>query len=199
MANLDEVSLDELQAAITRRRQPAPLFEKDGKKYYDPGSYAKLLEYFDEVGAPVNYTPLEFNPDGTAKTAEPQYVAINLQAYVSNLARLMDDGQIRIVFDTRTVNEAKTADVTLAQIPQYVLTPDRNEALGYKVSQSVVSRDEFLTEYTDSLNLPDSLKVLEAIENLDFGTGTISLGSKHKTVSKPRRKANEVVDLTEKA
>lgn len=199
MTNLENASIEQLQAAITNKRQPAPLFEKDGKKYYDPESYAKLLAYFDEVGAPTNFTPLEFNADGSAKAAEPQYVAINLQAYVSNLARLMPDGQIRIVFDTRTVSEAQTSQITIPQIPQYVLTPDAKEELGYKVSRSVVTREEFMENYTDSLNMPDALRVLQVIEKLDFGTGTISLGSKHRSTSRPRAKANEVVDLDRKA
>lgn len=199
MSDLANVPLADLQAAITKRKQPEPLFEKDGKKYYDPESYTKLLSYFDEVGAPLNFTPLEFNPDGTAKTAEPQFVAINLQAYTSNRARLLPDGQIHIVFDTRTVNESQTGEITISQIPQFILVPDRNEELGYKVSKSVVTREEFMEHYTETLNLPDSLRVLKIIENLDFGTGTISLGTKYKTGARPKSKASSVVDLSEKA
>lgn len=174
--NLETLSIEELKREIEKRQKPKPLFEKDGKLYYDVVGYNKLLDYYGENGVPTDFTPIEFNPNGTPKAIEPRHVVINLEAYVSNRVRIVK-GAYHMVIDTRTIRESESGNITTAFIPEYILKKDGDD---WKVQQSTVSREEFLKNYTDSFGVTDMLKILSIIDrhnnSLESGTSTLTLG-----------------------
>lgn len=174
--NLKSISTEELQAEIAKRKEVEYLFEKDGKRYYDVSRYNRLLAKFAEEGVPMDFTPIQFNQDGTPKRVEPQHVVINLDAFISNRVRILGK-EYHIVYDTRTVRESETGDVTLASIPEIVITQDSKAENGYTVTKSAVSREEFLKHYHQALGIDDMLNVLRVIEEnltaLEVPTATL--------------------------
>lgn len=191
--DLEHASAEELKAELARRNRPTPLFVKEGSEYYDPESYNRLLAYFhDTGGAPTDFTPLEFNQDGSAIAARPPYVVINIAAYTSNLVRSMPDGELRIVFDSRAVDEAQNSDVSVPMVPQYIVTAAGD---GFHVEKSTVNREDFMRYYTDQLSMSDALRILRVIEDLDLSAGTAKLPTAKATKGRGRAKADSAIEL----
>lgn len=176
--DLSMITAEQLRAELESRNRPTPIFERDGKEYYTVEGAQQLIEYFDDVGKPVNLTPIEFNSNGTAKSIEPPFVVINLAAYVSNRVYQEPESKaIHVVRDTRTVREGETGNVTLQYIPEYVLSP-KTKGKGYDIRQANVSREDYLKLYKDYLGVDDMLKVIDMIEQnaKPVEESTISLG-----------------------
>lgn len=175
--DLSTISIEELQAELEKRNEVEPLFVKNGVKYYDTDGYQKLLNHFDEVGYPTDYTPIEFNGDGSAKSVEPQHVCINVKAFVSNRVRYIPTKkEYHVVFDTRTILEAETGNITLAFIPEYIIKADKGSENGYTVARGDVSREDFLKTYSDAFGIADALKILKIVDdnaNALAGSSTI--------------------------
>lgn len=164
--DLKAISIEELEKEIKSRDTVEPLFVRDGKNYYDVKSYDKKLAYFDKYGRPEDYTPIEFNQDGTAKYAEPQDVVINLEAFLSNRVWVdtnATNSAYHVVIDTRSVREADSGNLTLAFIPEYIVTKDGRSKGGVKIEKSTVSREDYLKKYTQALDIPSMLKVMKQI------------------------------------
>lgn len=179
MADLQKLSIAELQAEIKKRQEPKPLFEQDGKRYFDTKGYEKYLEYIDETGLPKDFTPVEFYKNGTAKSIEPTDVCINLEAFISNRVYVDADGAYHVVYDTRTIRESETGEITIANIPEVVLTK-QGKGNDYKVTRSSVTRNFFMEHYVQALNVDDMLTVLRTIDqnsaDLNGEVATIKLG-----------------------
>lgn len=165
---MEQVNLNDLHREIEEIREkykPIPLFIDRGIKYYDPISYSKLLNYFKEVGHPIDYTPIEFNRDGSPKAVNPTHVVINVDAYFSNKVRVVKKGtkvEYHIVTDTRTLREAEIGIISLNYIPEMILTKEGNDI---KVVYSTVLRDEFVKNYTESFSTKDMTKLLQILND----------------------------------
>lgn len=163
--DLSTISIEELRQEIDQRVTVEPLFIKDGKKYYDVPSYNKLLKQFDALGgAPMDFTPIEWNKNGSAKSVEPQHVVINLEAYISNRVRVIGGKEYHVVIDTRTIREADSGNVTLSYIPEFIIKKDAKYKEGYSVARSTVSKEDFLRHYTESFGIADALRILKIID-----------------------------------
>lgn len=165
---MEQVNLNDLHREIEEIREkykPIPLFIDHGIKYYDPESYGILLDYFKEVGHPIDYTPIEFNRDGSPKAINPTHVVINVDAYFSNKVRVVRRAskvEYHIVTDTRTLKEAQTGIISLNYIPEMVVTKDGDSI---KVVYSTVLRDDFAKNYTKSFSTKDMTKLLKILND----------------------------------
>ncbi|MFV0409654.1 MAG: hypothetical protein ACK5LJ_08155 [Paracoccus sp. (in: a-proteobacteria)] len=187
--DLSTISVDALKREIESRVRPKPLFKRDGVEYHTVESYQALINYFDEVGRPVNATALEYDRSGALKASsvEPQFKVINLGAYVSNRTKVEqikdEKGKVtktlyHVVTDTRTVNEAETGNVTLQFIPEVIAEVAPRTASGFRFTNSSVSREDFLRDYKDAFGVDDMMRILEALSkdtSLDPNESTLSL------------------------
>lgn len=161
---LENISVDELRKALKKKEKPEPLFVKNGVEYYDVDRYNQLLKYYDTHGVPTDFSPMEFNRDGSAKVAEPKQVVINLNAYLANLVYIKGN-EYHVVLDTRSIREHETGDVTITVIPEYVLTPNPKAKGGFDVVKGNVTRENFLKYYTESFGTRAMLSILKEIES----------------------------------
>lgn len=160
--DLSTISIDQLQAEIKNRSKPQPFAVIDGKKLYDPASYNRLLEYYDEFGVPKDFSPIEWNGNGSAKSVEPQEVVVNVEAFFSN--RVYQKGkEFHIVIDTWSIREQETGDVTLAMIPEYVLKENAKFKEGYEIYRSSATREDFMKHYTDSFGTDNMIEIMRMI------------------------------------
>lgn len=182
--DLNTVSIEELKRQIEAREQVDFLFEENGIKYYTPDQYNKFLDYIAEHGLPQDLTPIEFNQNGTAKSVEPQHQVINLEAYISNRVYVKVNPktakkEFHLVYDTRTVREAESGQLSIAFVNEYILQPTGKDDDPFKIERSTVSREEFLKNYVDSFGVADMLKIFKALKEFNSndtsGTSTISL------------------------
>lgn len=175
MADLNTISIEELQAEINKRKTVEPLFEKDGKLYYDVSRYQELLNLLDEQGDMTDYTPVEFNKDGSARNVEPRHVCINIDAYLSNRVRyIATKKEYHLVTDTRTIRESESGNLTVMYVDEYILKANKVVEGGFTVQKSTVNREDFLKYYTDVFGVNDMLKILAIIdsERANLATGS---------------------------
>lgn len=116
---------------------------------------------------------IQMNPDGTVARTPVKFAAVNLDNYYINRTKRVKD-RLYVVVDYRVIREQDTGNVSLKQIPAYVIKRGENKEL---VLDKVVtvSDAEFVADFTYILNREAMAQVLPLIA-AGVGVSTGDLG-----------------------
>ena len=138
--------------------------DDEGSKYVSFEDYVNLTTADTVNKGDLGLIPI--NPDGSPAGTPHKYVAVALDQLFINRYRVKD-GKVEVVTDWWSINKQSSGQLPLSRIPCFVLARE-NKKLVYEKTITV-SADEFLSEFTGSLDREAMTLILPLLAKKDHG------------------------------
>lgn len=157
-------NIKEISNALEKAKDIQPLAIKNGMQIvsYEDAVILNQIEMMDDA---TDMGERKFNPDGTLARSKKKISSINVETLFNNRFRKMAGKKYQVVIDYRAIKEQSSGIIYAKNIVAYEIGSVNGELKLLKIVN--VSDSEFISEFTNRLDIPSMVRILPLIQAND--------------------------------